>query len=487
MSTITVNDLSFSYTDNMIFDHATIRIDDHWKLGLVGRNGRGKTTLLKLLIGQLDTDANVQTDKQFVYFPQEVDDKSQLTSYLLEALTDAEQWEIERELRYLSVDPEVLWRPFDTLSGGEQTKVLLAILFLDDGNFPLIDEPTNHLDAPSRQQVANYLNRKSGYILVSHDRAFLNQTTDHIMAIEKSKIVVYQGNFETYEAEKSGRDAFELALDDKLRKEIGRLKQTARDKHDWSMGREKDKYGKPNVKGSGGIGDTGFIGARAARVMKKSKVLEARMDKEIAEKESLLKDIEHIDGLTMPYTPTHRKTLLELEEFTVGYDGQVLFAPISIKIARGQRVAIVGPNGSGKSSLLRTVIEALEPKVTISVVRQIYDDNRGDLKTFAAASGIDYQTFLSNLKKLGMERHVFQQKIEDMSKGQQKKVELARSLSQAAELYIWDEPLNYLDVFNHEQIEDVILQVQPTLLVVEHDHHFIEEIATDIIDLDKVE
>jgi lincosamide and streptogramin A transport system ATP-binding/permease protein len=487
MSTITVNDLSFSYTDILIFDHADIRIDDHWKLGLVGRNGRGKTTLLKLLLGQLDTDAKVQTDKTFVYFPQDVPDKSQLVFYVLSELTDAEQWKIERELRYLSVDPEVLWRSFETLSGGEQTKVLLAILFLDEGNFPLIDEPTNHLDAASRQQVANYLKRKTGYILVSHDRDFLDQTADHIMAIEKSKIVLYQGNFSTYEAEKEGRDAFELAQDTKLRKEIGRLKQTARDKHDWSMGREKDKYGKPSVKGSGGIGDTGFIGARAARVMKKSKVLEARMDKEIAEKESLLKDIEHIEGLTMPYAPTHRKILVDIENLSVGYDNHLLFPPISIKIEKGQRVAILGRNGSGKSSLLRAVIDALDSNVTISLVRQIYDDNRGELKTFAEKSGIDYQVFLRNLKKLGMERHVFKQKIEDMSQGQQKKVELARSLSQEAELYIWDEPLNYLDVFNHKQIEAVIKAVQPTMLVVDHDRHFISEIATDIIDLDKVE
>ena len=113
--------------------------------------------------------------------------------------------------------------------------------------------------------------------------------------------------------------------------------------------------------------------------------------------------------------------------------------------------------------------------MTISYVRQNYEDNRGTLAEFAKKNRVDYQAFLNNLRKLGMERDVFHNKIEQMSMGQRKKVELAKSLSQPAELYIWDEPLNYLDVFNQEQLEQLILNVKPAMLLVEHDQTFLDK------------
>lgn len=271
MSNIEFKDLTFGYGDNLIFNHAQINIDDRWKLGLVGRNGRGKSTLLNLLQGKLTTDSTILTDKNFVYFPQLLteeelidennfknqnvhddpsveslsvkitDRKSQLTYYVLNELAEFEQWKLERELSLLKVDLEILWRPFESLSGGEQTKCLLAILFLDEANFPLIDEPTNHLDMESRKIVAAYLKKKSGFIVVSHDRHFLDQVCDHILAIERQQIILYQGNFSTYEQEKQLRDDFELAEDEKLRKDISRLKKTAREKEDWSRNLEATK------------------------------------------------------------------------------------------------------------------------------------------------------------------------------------------------------------------------------------------------------
>ena len=127
--------------------------------------------------------------------------------------------------------------------------------------------------------------------------------------------------------------------------------------------------------------------------------------------------------------------------------------------------------------------KAKNKHLNFSRVRQIYDDNRGDLNTFADDHQLDYSLFLNNLRKLGMERAVFHQNIENMSMGQQKKVELAKSLSQCAELFIWDEPLNYLDVFNQEQIEALLKTIKPALLVVEHDVTFVKNVADQIIEL----
>lgn len=206
MSKIELKQLSFAYDNQevLLFDQASITMDTNWKLGLIGRNGRGKTTLLRLLQKQLDYQGEILHQVDFVYFPQTVAEEQQLTYYVLQEVTSFEQWELERELTLLNVDPEVLWRPFSSLSGGEKTKVLLGLLFIEENAFPLIDEPTNHLDLAGRQQVAEYLKKKKhGFILVSHDRAFVDEVVDHILAIEKSQLTLYQGNFSIYEEQKN--------------------------------------------------------------------------------------------------------------------------------------------------------------------------------------------------------------------------------------------------------------------------------------------
>ncbi len=128
-----------------------------------------------------------------------------------------------RELSYLDVSSEVLYRPFETLSNGEQTKVLLAALFLNEGNFLLIDEPTNHLDMQAREIVAKYLNRKKGFILVSHDRRFLDGCVDHILSINRTNIEVQSGNFSSFMENFERRQEFESSKNDRLKKDIKRL------------------------------------------------------------------------------------------------------------------------------------------------------------------------------------------------------------------------------------------------------------------------
>lgn len=496
MTTIEIKNLTFGFdvqTTNL-FEQTNLTIQSEWKLGLIGRNGRGKTTLLKLLMGEYTYSGKIEHQLNFTYFPQKVQDKTQLTYYVLQELSDFEQWKIERELNLLQVDSDILWRPFHSLSGGEQTKVLLALLFVDDVNYPLIDEPTNHLDVMARQQVAAYLKaKKQGFIVVSHDRSFVDEVVDHVLSIEKSQLVLYQGDFSVYEEQKGLRDQFEQEQNVKLKKEIGRLKQTAEEKAEWSRGRERDKLGSPNKPGSGAIYDTGAIGARAARTMKRSKAIVKRMEDQATEKEKLLKDMEYIEPLSMNYQVTHRKKLLTVQELQLSYGERKLFSPLTFDINQGDRLAIQGPNGSGKSSVIQHLLgifqgevtgEVIQPQgVTISYVRQNYEDNRGTLQEFAEEHHLSYQELLNNLWKLGVERKVFQNRIEEMSMGQRKRVELAKSLATPAELFIWDEPLNYLDVFNHKQLEEVIQLVQPTMLIVEHDRTFLNKVATKIIPL----
>lgn len=493
MTKIELKKVSFSYPGQApLFEEASIVLDTDWKLGLVGRNGRGKTSFLKLLNKELEYSGKIINSSETIFFPRKIHDKNQLACEVVNEIALCEQWQLERELNLLKVDPAILWRPYCELSGGEQTKLQLALLFLNEGYFPLIDEPTNHLDSFGRETVANYLKQKTGFIVVSHDKYFLNQICNYTVAIEKSNLKLYQGNYSVYEYEKGLRDDFEISENVRLKSEITRLKQTAAAKKNWSNHREDDKYGNSKIKGSRGNIDTGFIGSRSARVMKKSKQLEKRMQQDIADKSQLLKDIEVISELSMNYQPSYHNRLIFAERLSLSFDEE-LFCPISFEVSQTTRLAFTGVNGSGKTSIIKLIKgdfsgqqkgTLFQPsKLKISFVRQNYDSNRGFLKDFAYKYGLDYSIFLNILKKLGMERSVFEQKIELMSMGQRKKVEIAKSLCEPAELYIWDEPLNYLDVYNREQLIQLISKVKPPMVFIEHDQDFLAKVATEIINI----
>lgn len=495
MSTIEIKNLTFGF-DNQItnlFEKTNLVLQTEWKLGLIGRNGRGKTTLLNLLQDKYMYSGEIKHTLNFQYFPQTVRDKRQSVEEVLQELSEADFWKIERELTLLNLDKAILLRPFISLSGGEQTKVLLALLFADNQSFPLIDEPTNHLDLKSRKQVGQYLkDKQQGFILVSHDRAFVDEIVDHVLSIERNQLILYQGNFTTYEEQKKYRDEFEKQSNHKLSKEIDRLQKTSREKAKWSHHKEKEKYGDSRKKGSGISGDKGFIGARAARTMKRSKTIEGRMEKRLVEKRELLKNIEYENSLMMNYQPRHHQRILTVDELQLGYD-KALFTPLSFELKRGDRLVIQGGNGSGKSSILQHMFGEFNGNATgaitkpsgliISYVSQNYEDNEGSLHDFAQENNISYENFLSNLVNLGIERDALFNRIENMSMGQRKRVEIAKSLLIPADLYVWDEPLNYLDVFNRKQLEDLIQSVKPTMLIVEHDEDFINNVATDVIRL----
>lgn len=163
MSIIKVENLTFAYPSSFdnIFENVNFQIDTDWKLGFIGRNGRGKTTFLNLLQGKYEYSGKIISSVRFDYFPYEVREKNRLTQDILKEICPAaEEWQLMRELSYLDVDCDCLYRPFGILSGGEQTKVLLAALFLNEGHFLLIDEPTNHLDVQARQLLSAYLQKK---------------------------------------------------------------------------------------------------------------------------------------------------------------------------------------------------------------------------------------------------------------------------------------------------------------------------------------
>lgn len=375
MSLIQITDLTFAHEGSLepLFDHVTLQLDTRWRLGFIGRNGRGKTTFLQLLQGRFPYTGSISAPVTFDYFPYPVADPDQSAlDVVRSAAPGAMDWQLLRELSLLELDEDRLWLPFSLLSQGEQTKALLAALFLREGRFRLIDEPTNHLDQEGRALLGRYLRRKEGFLLVSHDRAFLNSCVDHILALNRADIQLQRGNYSSWQENKDRQDQMELAANQRLRSEISRLSASARQTASWSHSAERGKYGKNSA--SGLRPDKGYVSHKAAKVMRRAKAIQDR--------------------------------------------------------------------------------------------RQALADEKKGL-----------------LRKLDFSRGQFELPLETYSAGQKKKVLLARSLCQKAHLYLWDEPLNYIDLLSRLQLQELLLAFRPTLLFVEHDRAFSQAAATKVIHL----
>ena len=486
MSLIQVKNLTFSYEGSFenVFQNDSFQIDTNWRLGFTGRNGRGKTTFLNLLMGKYEYRGSIHASTDFSYFPYAVKEPEQLAIAVVEQICPAYQyWQLSREMDALGLDEAVLYRPYKTLSNGEQTKLQLAVLFTRENNFLLIDEPTNHLDLHGRELVSRYLAGKKGFILVSHDRAFLDGCVDHILSINKASIEVQRGNFSSWYENKQRQDAFEQGENEKLKKEISRLEETARQKQQWSDRTEATKIGT-------GAYDRGYIGHKAAKMAARSKAIAQRQQAAIDEKAGLLKNVERSDSLKLFQAAYPGKRMAVLQEVTIRYGEKTVCRPVSFDIAPGDRIALQGPNGAGKSSILKLLLGQEIPYtgmlrtgsgLRISYVPQDTGHLRGKLSQFARECGVEQSLLLAMLAKLDVPKAQMEKDMAHLSAGQKKKVLLAASICQPAHLHIWDEPMNYIDVISRMQVEELLLQYAPTMVFVEHDKTFCERIATKTI------
>lgn len=492
MSLINVMNLSFGYDGSfdMVFENVSFSIDTDWRLGFIGRNGRGKTTFLNLLLGKYKYSGKISADVNFEYFPYTVKNKKVDTYDIIKEISpQVTDWEIICEFSLLDVPEDVLNRPFSTLSNGEQTKVLLAALFLTQNGFLLIDEPTNHLDESTRDIVKDYLKLKKGFILVSHDRRLLDECVDHILSINLTDIEIQKGNFSSWYENKKRRDNYELSENERLKKDIDRLSESLRENSRWSYRAESGKYGKRN---SGLRPDRGYVGHKAAKMMKRAKNIEARRQVAAEEKSKLLLNIEKSENLSLSSLEYHREKLVEFSDVSLFYGEKSVCRDLSFSVNRGERVALRGKNGSGKSTILNMILgENIKytgnffraSGLKISYVSQDTSFLSGHLSEYAKNRNIDESLFKTILRKLDFERSQFGKDMSSFSEGQKKKVLIAASLCEKVHLYIWDEPLNFIDIISRIQIEELLATYSPTLIFVEHDSEFVKRTATKIIDI----
>lgn len=500
MAQIQVTDVTFGYegsADN-IFEGVSFTVDTDWKLGFIGRNGKGKTTFLKLLMGEYEYQGKISASMSFDCFPYRITDAQMdrcLADFLEELRPDRELWRVLCETEKLGVPSEALYRPFRTLSHGERTKALLAVLFSGDNYFLLIDEPTNHLDWHSRETVKEYLRAKKGFLLVSHDRDLLDACIDHVLVLNRETIEVQHGNFTSWWENREKADAFALAENEKHRREIGKLRAASDRAGSWADRNEQTKIGFDPVKEHDrSTGTRAYIGAKTKKMQSRVKQMERRIDREISGKEGLLKDVESPVELKLMPLVHRREVLVSARDYSLGYEGRgEVLHDFRLELRRGERVFLQGENGCGKSSFLKAVAGRTEHGMwetgvletagglLISCVSQDTSFLRGGLREFCEREGLEERLFKAILRQLDFDRAQFDRKMEDFSEGQKKKVLIAASLLRQAHLYIWDEPLNYVDVFSRMQIEELLLKYQPTMLVVEHDIRFQEKIATRVV------
>lgn len=544
MSQIRVNNLTFCYEGSFdnIFEDVSFSVDTNWKLGFIGRNGKGKTTFLNLLLGKYEYEGSIQASVVFDYFPYPVTERQRslpAAEFLEEWKAGCELWRVLCELEELRQDPEVLYRPFQTLSPGERTKIMLAVLFSGENDFLLIDEPTNHLDQESRENVKRYLASKKGFILVSHDRELLDACIDHVLVLNRQSIEVQSGNFSSWWENKSRKDQFAVGENEKHLKEIGKLRKSVARTGQWADKSEQTKIGfyrKAAVnEHERAVGMRAYIGSKTKKMQSRVKQMEKRINREIEEKEGLLVDLEQPVDLKIMPMEHYKKVLVKVEDYSVWYEGakKPVFSGVTFSVEKGERVVLHGENGCGKSTLLKMILrktggqtkggpgvkdtgmkigetkadktETMEAKagetkaekmrvcetgicqtasgLVVSYVSQDTSMLKGGISRFCMERGLDESLFCAILRQLDMERVQFAKNMEEYSEGQKKKILLAASLMTPAHLYVWDEPLNYIDVFSRMQIEKLLEEYQPTMLFVEHDARFREKVATRVVEL----
>ncbi len=531
MSQIIFNEMSYHYVDfyNPVFDKITLCLDTNWKTGLIGRNGRGKTTLLKLLTGELVPSSGViSSPLRASYFPYGYSGtfrntldvvkemiggvrtlevametalaENQSDNYfaLLEQYQYMDGYCIEskiyKEAEHMQLAPRLLEQDFETLSGGEKTRMLILALFLRKDGYVLLDEPTNHLDQRGKEALVNYLNKQHGFLVVSHDSHFLNQVTDHILSINKTNLTLEHGNYATWKRNVLQKETFELRTKQRLEQEIRQLSRQSEENRQWSaIGNTQKYHFACNARANG---------ARA--YMRQAKRSEDKIAKNLEEKKGLLRNLEQAEELAILQERLgDEEYLLEAEGLSYSYvEEQPLLCNLTIRISEGERIWLRGRNGAGKSTLLRLLCGSLpcdlvhyaenliiatafqEPKWTCGNIFEIFRQESRPSASFPEPQPYRYERFLELCSLFDLPQDFTQRPLETLSSGELKKIDIARALSAKHQLLFLDEPLNYMDTLFREQLAKALCESNITTIFVEHDEDFGNAVATGILNLD---
>ena len=525
MAQIEIRDLTFYYDDfyHPVFEHLSVNLDTDWKMALVGRNGRGKSTLLRLLEGSLEaTSGEIRRSGTVSYFPYPYDrafikamdvvkecigglrtlelklqkyEESFAENYL-EVLNRYLEWDgyvmesrICKEVAQMGLSEELLSQDFATLSGGEQTCMLIIALFLRKDAFVLLDEPTNHLDKEKKEHLKEYLKKKKGYIIASHDTMFLDAVADHILAINKVDISIEQGNYSTWRRNMELKELFELRTRQRLIQEINQLERQSKQARSWSDIGNTQKY--PFC------GHFRTNGTRA--YMRQAKAAGQQIKDNLEEKKQLLRNMEEEKSLSIYQEILEQECLISAENISYCYGNSILpvFEHVTIHVYPGDKVWLRGKNGAGKTTLLKLLSGLMKGAeirrkggLSIAWVTQEPSCSKGSAKEYLRGSlqqGEDYHSVYTKWKELcylfDLPKDFERRPLETLSSGELKKVHIARTLAGNHQVLFLDEPLNYMDLNFKSQLEAALMDEELTVVFVEHDEEFGRRVANKVVEL----
>lgn len=481
MITISATSLSKSYGVIPIIENVSFHLNDGEKLGVVGKNGAGKTTLLNILAGDIEPDEGsvfISSDKKIGYLRQRnnfssgiyKDRYDGLTVY--EAMESVEGYDYDSEvtgmLSTMSFDESYYDKPVDLLSGGERSRLALGCILLSKPDILLLDEPTNHLDLNTINKLEKYIkNYKGTVIVVSHDRYFLDVTTDKTLEISAGHARLYNGNYSFYARERKVVRESELKAYQKQQREISKQEDMIR--------RFKER-------------GTEKLARRAASREKRL----AAMDR-IQRPEALADKMK----LTFKEEFPSGNDVLIAEDISVGY-GKPLVENLSFLIRRGERVAFSGANGVGKTTLLKVLTDQMSIisghlKVGHNVSFGYYDQGQlllNEQNTVIEEVHQDFRLYTEGEIRNLLARFLFRGddvflKVSSLSGGEKARLSLFKLMMGGANVLVLDEPTNHLDIDSKEAFEDAILEYPGTVIVVSHDRYFLKKIPQRIINLDE--
>ncbi|MFD2655207.1 ribosomal protection-like ABC-F family protein [Gracilibacillus thailandensis] len=517
MIVCSVNKIAKMYGGNSIFEDLSFEIKENGRVGLVGRNGGGKTTLIRLLAGIETPDAGQihwQKGTKIGYLEQipqyhEATTVKDVLRYAFSSLLQTEEkmeklevemskethpdkldkliteygqlqdqfslhggYEIESRIegivRGLNI-PLLLDQPFSKLSGGEKTKVGLGYMLLQQPDLLLLDEPTNHLDLMAVEWLGNFLQEYSGTVLIiSHDRYFLDEVVNKIIDLEDGEVNAYHTNFSGFVKEKEAKLLREFHAYEEQQKKIKKMKEAIKRLRDWA-----NRANPPNADLH-----------RRARNMERALERMEKLRRPIVNRKKM--------SLQMDGADRSGNDVLLLKEVSIAFDEKLLFHDLNMHISYQQRVAVIGENGTGKTTLIKLILQQLEPdqgevrvgsNVKIGYLSQnIFFDVQDEtvIETFRdvvkVAEG-EARQILARFMFYGYD--VFK-KVAQLSGGERMRLRLAQMMYQDINLLILDEPTNHLDIDSREVLEEALEGFQGTILAVSHDRYFLNKLFTKI-------
>jgi ATPase subunit of ABC transporter with duplicated ATPase domains len=474
-----------------LFSDVTFDISPGDRIALVGPNGTGKTTLLKLMTGALEpTEGALVRRRGLLIATMEQVSEAPADRILLDHVAAAEpdgaEWRAAMVLEGLGLPAEIHDAPWGTLSAGQRSRAMLAALLVAPADLLLLDEPTNHLDADGRAWLEAWLpGQDAAILLVSHDRAFLEATAQRTFELRRGLLTVHEGGYDFYRGAKAlaERQAWSAYEGQQRRHEAA---SRAADK------RTALARGVSKAPDNPGLGDKAFYKAKAAKIEKTAKMLKARAEREPEAPKPVLDDA--IPVFDWDFVRRSGELPLAVRGLAKAYGDRRLFEGLGFELGRGERLAVLGPNGAGKSTLVRMLMGHVAPDAG-SVVwghgaqpgwfgqeAEQLDLEASALDNLLAVrpDPARARLLLACLRLRG--ERAFQA-VGRMSAGERAKVALAMLLLSGANVLLLDEPTNHLDLDTREAIEATLATYPGTIVLVSHDQRFVEAIATRTLTL----